>query len=514
MRVGFRTRGYSRNCSVKQTRTTAKYNVALTPQSLTRLEVHLATSGSSLLPARSVWRTCLTLCALVLLAAPASARASLLADRLEISMYGRVGLAWSPVTGKFIQGKTMNLTGGPQGGRLEEGDYLEPTIRFHLLEPKKDDPTAAYADVVLTPAMFANNGLFIGTFGNRNAQTLQIELFQAYAEAGNILAPGLKLWAGARFYRGADVHIADYFYFNNLTGQGVGVTYGPLDVAVLLHTSASTTGDVYNFDSDGDGKADLRRQRTMLVGQYVHKLEAGHSFHLLGEFHLLPELQGARLADGTQRDLPSDFGWVAGIKGHFSLGGDNFNDVSVRYGSRIASGSRSGSQTWDVLGPPGDNRLYSDAAGLEVVDHFLFNVSPLLSLNAYGILHWNQGTERTLEVPGAPASTVTDRWFDYSVGARSTLYLSDYFHLINEATYQGLRVGNGPMSNALKLSLVPTIVPTGQRSVWARPHLRLFYTIAFYDEDAVANLVSPYLQTMGGGSSIGHYVGARAEWWF
>ncbi len=452
---------------------------------------------------RACSRALLLLPALVLSVAPSSASASLLADRLELVMYGRVGAAWTP-SGRYIQGRTFNLTGSPIGGRFEEGDYFEPTVKLHLLE-KKEDPEAAYVDVVMTPSMFAANGLFAGVFSNRFSQTLQIELFQAYVEAGNVLLPRLRVWAGARFYRGADVHIADYYYFNNLTSQGAGIAYGPLDVAMLLQTSA--TGSQYNFDVDGDGRLDLRRQRTVFVGQYVHKVDAGHSFHFLGELHLLPGLR-ARVADGTERELPSDFGWVLGAKAHLDLGNGSFNDLALRYGSRIANGGRAGGQTWDTFGLPSLNGQFTNAAGVEVVDHFLYNVSSLLSLNAYGILQWNQGS----------SGLRTDKSLNFAVGARSTLYLHDNFHLINEATYQGLRPGGGPLATATKLSIVPTFVPTGERSVWARPHFRLIYTIAFYDQNAREALTAPYLQTVAAGvasvPSVGHFIGTRAEWWF
>ncbi|WP_257458245.1 carbohydrate porin [Archangium lipolyticum] len=452
---------------------------------------------------RACGRALLVLCALVLSIAPSSASASLLADRLELVMYGRVGAAWTP-SGRYIQGRTFNLTGSSIGGRLEEGDYLEPTIKLHLLE-KKDDPDAAYVDVVLTPSMYASNGLFVGIFSNRFSQTLQIELFQAYVEAGNVLLPRLRVWAGARFYRGGDVHIADYFYFNNLSSQGAGIAYGPLDVAVLLQTSA--TGSQYNFDVDGDGRLDLRRERTVFVGQYVHKLEAGHSFHFLGELHLLPALK-ARVADGTEVGLASDFGWVLGAKAHLDLGNGSFNDLSLRYGSRIANGGRAGGQTWDTFGLPDLNGQFSNAAGVEVVEHFLYNFSKLFSLNAYGILHWNQGS----------SGLRTDKSLNFAAGARSTLYLHDNFHLINEATFQGLRPGGGPLATATKLSIVPTFVPTGERSVWARPHFRLIYTAAFYDQNAREALTAPYLQTVATAGTavpkVGHYLGTRVEWWF
>lgn len=426
----------------------------------------------------------------------APARAGL-EDRLEFSMYGRVGVAWG-ASGDVVQGRSLNLTGGSLGGRLEEGDYLEPSIKLHLLKPAEDNPQSVYAYTVLTPAMWANNGLFIALTSNRFSETLALELGEAYGVMGNILVPGLKVWGGARFYRGTNVYLADYWYFNNLSAQGVGAQYGGIDVALLLQTSANLPE--YTLDSDGDDQPDVRRQRTVLVGQYTHKFESGHSAHLLAELHALPRTT-AEFPDG-ERELPSDTGWVAGIKGHLNLGNDSFNDLSVRYGSRIANGGLGGAPTWVTFGSAAPNGKYSKAFGIEVVNHFLYNVNPLLTLNAYGVLHVNRGASGARE----------DRSLDFAIGAQSTLYLHSHFHLVNEASFQGLRKGRDPLGSAVKLSLVPTLVPTGQNSVWARPHLRLFYTLALYNQQAKEELYSPYLQTVGA-TSVGHFLGARVEWW-
>jgi maltoporin len=436
--------------------------------------------------------------ALALLTVPTGAHASLLADRLEISMYGRMGLSWTH-KGQFIQGRTMNLTGSTLGGRLEEGDYLEPTIKLHILEPSKD-ASAPYVDFVFTPAMFAKNGLLLGVFSNRFSETLRMEIFQAYVEAGNILVPGLKVWGGARFYRGADVHIADYFFFNNLSGQGGGVQFGPLDLAVIMQTG---DGPLYNFNTDADPTTrEGRRQRTVFVAQYAQKFEGGHSAHLLAELHALPVAR--RILPGNTQVLPSDIGWVAGVKGHLDLGNGAFNDLSVRYGNGIANGGFGGGQTWDTFGAAdlADGR-YSGAMSLEVVDHFLYNIGDAFSLNAYGILHMAAGA----------SDATSDKAMDFAVGARGTVYVHDNIHLIGEATYQGLQFGEADMGTAVKLSIVPTFVPTGGRSVWARPHFRLFYTLALYNEAAVDILQSPYLKAVGE-TTMGHYLGARVEWWF
>jgi maltoporin len=439
--------------------------------------------------------------ALTLLSA-GTASADSLSDRLSFSMYGRVGVAWAPSSGDYIQGKSLNLTGNSLGGRLEEGDYLEPTIRVHLLKPTEEElavnKESPYATAVITPAMWANNGLFIALTSNRGAQTLTFELGEAYLEAGHILTPGLKFWAGARYYRGTNVYLADTFYFNNLSSQGAGVQYGGLDVAVLLQTSVN--GSQYNFDSNGDGILDIRRQRTLLVGQYKHQFASGHYAQVLGELHALPETKARLPSESTV--LPSDIGWVAGVKGYLNLGNDSFNELSVRYGSRIANGGSAGSQSWVTFGAPAANGKYGNARSLEVVEHILYNVNPLLSLNGYGILHYGQGA----------SGAATDKFMDFSVGAQSTVYLHKNFHLMNEASFQGVRDGSDPLNTATKLSLVPTLVPNGQNSPFARPHLRLFYTIAFYNQQAVDKLHSPYLQTVGS-SSIGHFLGARVEWW-
>lgn len=443
-----------------------------------------------MLPGKLSTPACLA-AALALWAVPTSSRAALPGDSVEISMYGRAGVAWG-LNGQVIQGHSMNLLGNSIGGRFEEGDYLEPTIKFHIL--KSEDATAPYVEAVLTPAMFAKNGSFLGVFSNSFEDTLRIELFQAYVEAGNMLLPDLKVWAGARFYRGADVHIADYFYFNNLSGQGAGAKYKDLDVAVLVHTGAQGQ---YSFDTTGDTVADARRQRTVAVAQYIKPF--GDSFiHVLGEFHYLPT---GRTADGTQV-LPADTGWVLGIKGRLALPNEGWNDLAVRYGSGIANGGHGGSQTWNTFGLADLSGTYSGSSGLAVVDHLLVNISPKVAVNAYGVLNYNVGS-----------GGAEDKGLDFAVGARSFLYLFDQFQLINELTYQGRQDGTTPLATATKFSIVPTIVPSGKHSVWARPHLRLIYTLAVYNKSAVDHLYSPYLQLLGP-SSVGHFFGTKVEWWF
>jgi maltoporin len=449
--------------------------------------------------------------ALSLSVAPREALAVLPDGAVDFSMYGRMGLSWGP-NGQIFQGKTMNLTTSRQiGGRFEEGDYLEPTVTFNIIRPLKEKPDDTYVQAVFSPAMFARNGSFLGFFTNP-AETLRIEIFQMFVEAGNVFTPGLTFWAGARFHRGADVHISDHFYFNDLSGQGVGVKYKGLDVALLVR---SVLGNAqYSFQSDPSDAAnpfDVNRVRSIVAAQYTLNFGTKTSFvQGLGELHVLPAAR-----KGFGRELaPSDYGWAAGLKLHLDLGDGSFNDASVRYGARVANGSWGGTRTYETFGPAEPNGHYDGAYGLEVVEHFLFNIHPLFTINGYANLNVSRSALTAEEVtPEAAAAGVVDKVVTWAGGVRGFLYAHKKFHMIAEATVQGRKDGEKDMATAVKVSVAPTIVPTGETSAWGRPHLRAVYTAGFYNQAATEQLLSPYLQTFGP-TRVGHYIGAKTEWWF
>jgi maltoporin len=175
----------------------------------------------------------------------------------------------------------------------------------------------------------------------------------------------------------------------------------------------------------------------------------------------------------------------------------------VRYGARIANGAAGAAQTFYTFGDPAADMTYDGAYGIELIDHFLWNFGDQFSLNAYGVFNMSVGASDAEE----------DKRMNFAVGARTFLYAHDNFHLINELTFQGRRDGEMDMGTAVKASVVPTLSLNGERSVWARPHLRLIYTVGFYNDAAVDQMMSPYLQTVGR-TKAAHFLGTRAEWWF
>ncbi len=260
---------------------------------------------------------------------------------------------------------------------------------------------------------------------------------------------------------------------------------------MLLH-SATQNNPLYNIDVDGNGTADVQRMRTIFVGQYTHKFGALSSYvRGLAELHTLPPVR-----QGDREIAPGDYGYVFGAKLHLDLDNGNFNDISVRYGTRIANGAFEGAQTFATYGLPDPGKKnYDGAAGVEIVDHFLVNFNRFLTLNGYGTFHFDKGA----------SGQAQDKVIDFAVGARSIVYAHKNFHMVNELTFQGRKDGDLDMGTAVKFSVVPTLVPSGELSAWARPHLRLIYTAGFYNQAVVDQKLSPYVSNVSL-SPVAHYL--------
>jgi len=454
----------------------------------------------------------------LLLAIARPAAADIPGTNVDFMYYGRMGIAWGP-SGQVVAGKYMNLGDHKAiGGRLEEGDYLEPGIRYHIKKAQKDGDTTV--DLVTDFEIFSLNGAIISDLANGDISDIKIMPLQAFIEAKNVVTPGLTLWIGSNLYRKNDIHICDYFYFNSLPGQGVGAYYGGLDVAVLTQTGASSffATDLNAGMPAPVAPAIVQRERTMFIGQYKVPFGAGTTYAQgLGEFHVVPHSGDAKRNAAADVN-PADYGAVAGVKLHLDLGNGVFSDASARVGNRIANGAESGGSTYQTFGQPSIDGSYRGAYGVELVEHFQWNVGDLVAVNGYATAHYSRGS--TSYVPPVadmmdPSAVVAvpNTRLDYSFGARPTFYLSDQLHLITEGTFQARKDEGRATGTAVKLSVAPTVVPTGERSNWARPEMRLIYTLGLYNQAAVDQRMSPYLQAMGP-SKVAHFLGVRTEWWF
>ena len=143
----------------------------------------------------------------------------------------------------------------------------------------------------------------------------------------------------------------------------------------------------------------------------------------------------------------------------------------------------------------------------------MLNLTPKYSLNAYGIYTKSHGGSDSLnKAPDFYGREIFNRKTEYAFGVRNFWYITKRFQLLTELHYANRKDGDQPSATMMKLSIVPALVPTGKADPWARPQIRLIYSIARYNDFASQNLYSPYLSNTGP-KKIGQYIGFRVEWW-
>lgn len=433
--------------------------------------------------------------------------------------YGRIGVDWSFENNGSI-GRRLNLNNmGSVGGRLEEQDYMELVTMFQFKPVKKEDSTR-----IITQVRLAAYSQSLSLFANTSTSALGGLTFaipELFIEARNINNKHLNIWLGARLYRGPDIHIADYRYFNDYSGQGFGVEFRNTRFATLFISSTDTSSTLppYFYLNIATGTPSLAmRQRTAWTVQHDIHINENNILTLLGEYHHLGDASANSDTISTnQYNFPSDYGLVGGIRVETVLKSykNSYNRFSIRYGTRIANGGDGGlSRTWLTFGAPdlGKND-FSGAYSVTFTDEIFLNHNGRSSTNAYLIYTKSKGAAST---DGLAESyfekTVYNRKEDFTIGMREVYYLTDKIHLLGELHYSQRRDGTDPLLSCTKLSFSPMLVPTGNKDFWARPQIRLITSVAFYNDYAKDQLYSPYLQFTGP-ESVGYFIGIKAEWW-
>ncbi len=192
----------------------------------------------------------------------------------SIGTYGRVGANWSfDVQGALA--RTLNLNGmGMLGGRMEEMDYLEfaPALHFNPTDSKLNTEI----NIQTRLSVYNAGGQLLGNVHSKSIGGLTFELPELYAQAKHINGTPWSVWIGARLYRGGDIHIADNWYFDDLSSQGIGIEYGNTQFVTLFVSAVDTNSTLppYFYVNTATGTPSLElRQR--IVGALMHTFEFG-----------------------------------------------------------------------------------------------------------------------------------------------------------------------------------------------------------------------------------------------
>ncbi len=432
--------------------------------------------------------------------------------------YGRAGVDWAAENSGSV-GRRLNLHNmGSVGGRMEEQDYMELVPAFHFKPVGEDDPTKIHVQMRLSA--FSRDLTHVAYTSTASSSGFTIIMPELFAEAQNIGGSGLTLWAGARLYRGKDVHIADHFYFNDHSGQGFGAEYKNMRAGGLFvaSTDTTTTYPPYFFINIASGtpSAELR-QRILGFFEYDFHLNDKYTLTTLAEFHYMSAGHDKEEDLPDKYYFPSDWGYVIGarLKSEIDVFDGVTNHLAARLGKGIANGGDGGrSSTHLTFGAPNLEELnFKKAYSVSLVNEMFIKYSERSNTSAYVIYTNSKGAGASNGLEKSYfGKLVYNKKEDFAVGIRNAYAFTKYFKLLTDLHYSQRKDGDEPWASVSKLSLTPTVCPTGDKGFWARPEIRFVASFAYYNKYASDTKYSPYLEVVGS-RRLGHYFGVKMEWW-
>ena len=295
---------------------------------------------------------------------------------------------------------------------------------------------------------------------------------QLYAQWSNLPAlNGGSVWAGRRYYKRNDIHISDFYYWNqSATGAGIeDVLIGGLK-------------DSYA----------LSRKDNLYQENYVNR----HDFNVAG-FNTNPGGQlefGLSYLDKPER-TDAHSGWAITaqhVQSDF-LGGKN--KLALQYGEGSGTG----------LGYTGDFKLDNSSKRYRIVEFFDWQVTPRFGGQIEAVY------QKDFRPDGG-----NQEWL--SLGVRPTYAISEQFKLVTELGHDQVKAADGTRKLS-KFTFAPTWSPKGP-GFWTRPEVRLYYTYASWNAAAqrAANEIDAgsALSDSGafGSARHGSNAGLQVEYWW
>ena len=391
----------------------------------------------------------------------------------EFHGYMRAGVGTSDKGGSQT---CFQLAGAYSKYRLgnECENYGELQFDLNAWKSNTSDAYAKYH----TRLAFAN-----GQAADYDKNTLDTTWVENWVEFGNIGSGALataKLWAGKRFYKREDVHINDFYFWND-SGPGAGiedVVFGPTtwSYAYRQNTNSSDSGQKINTH-------DLRTD--VDIGE-MGKLEFGVAYQATDY------TDASKAATAGSKDDGFNF-----TGEHFIpvLGG--FNKFVVQYGQGTGSNLVLNSPSFN----PGKTSNGDSKQSWRVLD----------------TLVWSYGATDGQAVVIYQDQKDNYKWFSF--GVRPVYHFNDLYGITAEYGFDQVKPDNANMANGsiettrLQKFTVAGLVTSG-KGFWNRPQLRLFYTYAVWNDAARDTTWGNVGGAAYKDATSGSTYGAQAEiWW-
>lgn len=298
---------------------------------------------------------------------------------------------------------------------------------------------------------------------------------EAWASIGNVVdgQPGLKFWAGSRFYRRHDIHINDFFFYN-LSGTGGGVEdfelpFGKLAFAWIGSSSSSGISSVPV--PDASNKAGFSKANWD-VRLYDVALPLGQ-----GEFGLTYARADSGL-DSLGNSAPDSDGVAfTFLHTHAALfSPDGVNKFSLQFGTGSAKTLTAGFEQFTQAGNVFIRPDIDDSWRFRVTEHFTANLSDSFSIGpalVYQVTDYND------------ASAGLVHWT--SAGVRPIWHFNRHLSLAGEAGVDWVKDDTaGTRDYLYKLTLAPQVSLGGR--FMSRPVIRAFITYAQWSDQFVGQV--------------------------
>lgn len=381
----------------------------------------------------------------------------------NFSGYFRTGVGNSTQGGKQ---SCFQLPGAGSKYRLgnECEQYLELDLRQDLL--KLDDGSVVSVEGM---AQFYNEYghelKFDGDYGFTR-------MSQLYAEWSKMPAlNGGSFWAGRRYYNRNDIHISDYYYWNQ---SATGFGFDQVEWNGLKYS--------YVFSrKDNVFQQDMVTRHDFTVG--------GINTNPGGEIQF-----GVSYLDKPSRD-GAHAGWSAVVQHRQEAFLGGVNKFAVQYGKGPGT----------ALGYTGDSTLDNSNQSWRLVEFFDWQVTRAFS-----------GQFQVVYQKDTRPDGQDQNWL--SVGVRPIYAFTDQFKFVTEIGRDQVEAPGGTRK-LTKYTVAPTWSPKGS-GFWDRPEIRLYYTYATWNKaaQAAADMTSPgsALSNTGAfGSDLhGSNVGVQVEYWW
>ncbi len=369
--------------------------------------------------------------------------------------------------GNNLQGGKQNCFNNPgsQGNEFRLGNecsvYGETTFQLDFL-PKTD---SSRFKVQTTLAFFPNENTQYGDESDLN----DVDIVEAFAESKNLEDVPYTYWVGKRFYRDVDIYMDDFYYFAAMSGVGAGVDDIPLfggkfAAAYLQETMTST------------------KSKDQLVKSYFDFRLFDVSAGDVGTLNFWATIARAPKGhiDTTQYEKVD--GQSLGVRLRTQVSG-GLNDFTVIYGRNLMS-ALSVYGNGEMVNGVDNQKRYT----VRVVENMTRKAGEKIELHAASVVELrNVGNGHNV-------------WWD--IGVRPVYFIKDHLHFVTELGHSEV-VSSGTLHTLSRVTLAYEIAIN--KSIWARPVIRAFFTNSFWNEANRASF---------DGKKSGRSLGVQMEAWF